>query len=41
MKRKLHGIEKREIDINSENTKFVALKFLLLNIQIFYDATPR
>ena len=41
MKRKLQGLEKREIDISSENTKFWALKVLLLKIQIFWDVTPR
>ena len=35
MKRKLQGLEKREVDISLENTKFGALEVLLLKIQIF------
>jgi len=41
MKGKLQGLEKREIDISSENTKFGVLKVLLLKIQIFKVVTPR
>jgi len=35
MKRNFQWPEQRETDISSENTKFGALKILLLKIQIF------